>query len=69
MCNSKLLVAIATEKGYLIEDVASICGMDFAEFNAKMQNEKEFYATEIMMIRKLLHLTDEELNAVFFAEA
>lgn len=37
MCNGKLLIAIATKKGYSIEDVASICGMDFAEFNAKMR--------------------------------
>ena len=67
MTNSKLLRDVLQESGYKLVYAASACGLTYAGFLNKLNNETEFKASEIGALKKLLQLTDAEINAIFFA--
>mgnify|MGYP000850788137 CR=1 FL=1 len=67
MTNSKLLRDILQESGYKLLYAANACGLTYAGFLNKLNNETEFKASEIGALKKLLQLTDAEINAIFFA--
>nr|DAT25988.1 MAG TPA: Protein of unknown function (DUF739) [Caudoviricetes sp.] len=67
LTDSKLLRDVLRDSGYRLVYVAEACGLTYAGFLKKLNNETEFKASEIMALRRLLQLTDAESNAIFFA--
>lgn len=68
MVNTSKLKATIVERGMLQEQVAMQLGMTSATFNYKVNNKTEFRASEIKKLAEVLHLTMEEVFAIFFAE-
>lgn len=66
MTDTGLLEKKIRESGYRIEFVAEKCGLTPQGFLKKRNNETEFKASEILALRILLNLSDEESNAIFF---
>ena len=67
MTDSKLLRDVLQGSGYKLLYAARACGLTYAGFLKKLKNETEFKASEIGALKKLLRLTDAEINAIFFA--
>lgn len=67
MTNSKLLRQKIDESGYKLQFVAEKCGLTYYGFMKKVNNESEFKASEIAILKELLHLTDSETDQIFFA--
>lgn len=68
MINTSKLKAKIVENGLLQEQVAMQLGMTSATFNYKLNNKTEFKGSEIKMLIVILHLTADELMAIFFAD-
>ena len=68
MVNTSKLKATIVERGMLQEQIAMQLGMTSATFNYKVNNKTEFRASEIKKLAEILHLTMEEVFAIFFAE-
>lgn len=68
MTNTAKLKAKIVEKGMVQEEIAQALGMTIATFNYKVNNKREFKASEIKKLSEHLSLTAEEVNAIFFAE-
>lgn len=49
------------QEGLEVPDVAARCGMSEKQFLLCAEKKKEFKASQIMILKKLLHLNDEEL--------
>ena len=64
--NTNLLRQKITESGYKLQYVAEQLSLTYFGFMKKVNNETEFKASEISTLKNLLHLTDEEANAIFF---
>lgn len=41
-------------------------GFSYQAFLKKLNNETEFKASEVMILKELLHLTDDEVMEIFF---
>lgn len=67
MTNSNLLRVKIDESGYKLRFVAGKLGITYQGFSKKINNETEFKATEIQILKELLNLTDEERDKIFFA--
>lgn len=50
------------------EQVAKELGITVPTFNYKLNNKKEFKASEIKKLSEILQMTAEEVNNIFFAE-
>ena len=68
MTKSLKLKAVILEKGMIQEEIAQQLGMTPATFNYKVNNKREFKASEIKRLSELLALTADEVNTIFFAE-
>lgn len=68
MTNTAKLKAKIVEKGMVQEEIAQALGMTIATFNYKVNNKREFKASEIKRLSERLSLTAEEVNTIFFAE-
>ena len=68
MTNTAKLKAKIVEKGMVQEEIAQALGMTIATFNYKVNNKREFKASEIKKLSEHLCLTVEEVNTIFFAE-
>lgn len=68
MTNTTKLKAKIVEKGMVQEEIAQALGMTIATFNYKVNNKREFKASEIKKLSEHLSLTAEEVNTIFFAE-
>ena len=68
MTNTLKLKAVILERGFTQEQIAEMLGMTIATFNYKVNNKREFKASEIKKLSEHLCLTAEEVNAIFFAE-
>lgn len=68
MTNTAKLKAKIVEKGMVQEEIAQALGMTIATFNYKVNNKREFKASEIKKLSEHLCLTAEEVNTIFFAE-
>ena len=42
------------------------CGLTYYGLMKKVNNETEFKASEVMILKELLHLTDDEVMEIFF---
>ncbi len=67
MTNSNLLRVKIDESGYKLRFVAGKLGITYQGFLKKINNETEFKATEIQILKELLNLTDKERDKIFFA--
>lgn len=50
------------------EQVAKELGITVPTFNYKLNNKKEFKASEIKKLSEILQMTAEEVNNIFFAD-
>lgn len=66
MVNTKMLRDKINDSGYKLQFVAEKCGLTYFGFMKKVNNETEFKASEIMILKVLLNLTDKEVNQIFF---
>ena len=67
MVNTKMLRDKINDAGYKLQFVAEKCGLTYFGFMKKVNNETEFKASEVMILKVLLNLTDKEVNQIFFA--
>lgn len=67
MVNTKMLRDKISASGYKLQFVAEKCGLTYFGFMKKVNNETEFKASEIMILKVMLNLTDKEVNQIFFA--
>lgn len=65
MTNTAKLKAKIVEKGMVQEEIAQALGMTIATFNYKVNNKREFKASEIKKLSGHLSLTAEEVNTIF----
>lgn len=66
MTNTSLLRKKIDESGYKLRFVASKLGITYQGFLKKINNETEFKASEMQILRELLNLTDAEFEQIFF---
>ena len=67
MTNTSLLKKKIDDSGYKLRFIAKQLGITYQAFLKKINNETEFKASEIAILKDLLKLTDEELKKIFFA--
>lgn len=65
LTNTEKLEQKIKDSGYRIEYVAEKCGLSSQGLLKKRNNETEFKASEILILKTLLNLTDEETNEIF----
>lgn len=68
MTNTELLRAKIEQSGYKMRFIACKVGITYQALLNKINNQSEFRAKEIQALYNLLHLTEEERVAIFFAE-
>ena len=66
MTNTTLLRQKIDKSGYKLQFLAEKCGLTYFGFMKKVNNETEFKASEVMILKELLHLTDDEVMEIFF---
>lgn len=66
MTNTNLLRKKIDESGYKLRFIASKLGITYQGFLKKINNETEFKASEMQILRELLNLTDAEFEQIFF---
>lgn len=66
MTNTSLLRKKIDESGYKLCFIASKLGITYQGFLKKINNETEFKASEMQILRELLNLTDAEFEQIFF---
>lgn len=64
LTNTLRLKAAIMESGYTQEQIAQMLGISNATFNYKINNKREFKASEIQELVKILKLQD--VNGIFF---
>lgn len=68
MFDRNKLRAKIVEKGFTMEKLAKILGIDSATLYRKMSMKSDFTRNEIVMIKDALEMTVDEINSIFFAE-
>ena len=68
MTDSKLLSSVIAESGITIIAIARKMGISREAFYKKMNNETEFKASEISVMQKILNLSNEKRDDIFFAK-
>ena len=63
--DSELLKYHAAKAGYSMAKLAAALGVNASTLSRKMRGETDFTRSEIVIIRKCLHLTLEEADAIF----
>ena len=67
MTNENELQTVIDSSGISISFISEKLGISRSAFYKKMRNETEFKASEIAKITEVLHLTDQQRDAIFFA--
>lgn len=65
MTNTSLLRKKIDESGYKLRFIASKLNITYQGFLKKINNETEFKASEMQILRELLNLTDAEFEQIF----
>ena len=68
MTNTTLLQRKINESGLKDLFLAKACGITERTFYNKKKGKTHFVQDEILVLRNILRLTDEEITAIFFAE-
>ncbi len=64
--NKRLLKAKMVEHGYNDEQLSACIGINPATFYRKKNGESDFLRREIQAIRNALHLSPNDIDAIFF---
>lgn len=67
LTNTNELRAAITRKGMTQEQVADILKISVQTMNYKVNNKREFKATEIKALIDLLEIPEDKVNMIFFA--
>ena len=67
MFDKNKLKAKIVENGYTLEQIAQKLGINPATMYRKMTLESDFTRNEIAILKEVLCLTIDEINAIFFA--
>ncbi len=67
MTNTEMLREKMRESGYKITYIANKIGLTYQGLMYKVNNKREFRASEIQALYVLLGMTEEERNEIFFA--
>ena len=67
LTNTEALRKKIDDAGYKLSFVAQKCNLTYQGFMNKVNNVTSFLASEIMVLRDLLHLTDAEIITIFFS--
>lgn len=68
MTDSKAFKAYILERGWTMEHLAEELGIALSSLSYKVNNRRQFRPTEIVAIKKLLDMTSEDRDRLFFAE-
>lgn len=69
MTNSELLKLKIKESGLKLGFIVEKLNTSYAWFNKKLENEKDFNATEMQILCEILNITDlAEKDRIFFAK-
>ena len=68
MTDTNLLRAKIDNSGYKLKKIAERCGITYAGLLKKINNETEFKASEMFILRDLLDIDSEEFESIFFAK-
>ena len=68
MTNTDLLIQKMDESGYRRLYIAEQCGLTYQGLMNKVNNKSDFTAPEIKILRILLKLSPEEVEAIFFTD-
>jgi hypothetical protein len=68
LVNEKLLREKMAESGYKMQFIAEKCGLTYQGLLNKINNVRAFKTTEAGILKDLLKLSDDEFNAIFFAD-
>jgi transcriptional regulator with XRE-family HTH domain len=68
MFKANLFRAKLKEFDKTIDDMAVVLGISSATVSRKINGSSEFKRNEIQLLRYALKLSDDEVNAIFFAE-
>ena len=68
MTDTKKLKQKIKESGLKFGFLASSCGITQRTFYNKVNNKTPFVQNEILVLKVLLRLTDEDITAIFFAD-
>ena len=68
MTNTEALREKIADSGFTLTYVSKQLGISREALYHKLNGESEFWASEILALRKLLNLNPAEFNAIFFAE-
>lgn len=68
MTKSNLLREKIDGCGFKLVFVAKQLGISYQAFLKKLNNETEFKTSEVMILKELLHLTDDEVMENFFGQ-
>ena len=68
MTNTTLLKKKINESGLKIKFLASSCNVTERTFNNKLKARTPFVQDEILILKKILHLSDDELTLIFFVD-
>lgn len=66
MTNTKKLRALILERGLTQEQVAANLRITSASLNYKINNKREFKASEIKALVELLNIPDGDVSMIFF---
>lgn len=68
MTNSKMLSNEIADSGITITAIAKKIGITREGFYKKLNNETEFKASEISALQKILNLSNQKRDQIFFAK-
>lgn len=68
MTDTLAFKAYLIHRGYTVKSLADALGIATCSLSYKMNNKREFKPSEIVAIKKILNMTSEERDAIFFAD-
>lgn len=60
--------AYLVKRGYTVQRLAAELGIAPCSLSYKINNKREFKPSEIVAIKRILRMTSEERDAIFFAD-
>ena len=68
MTDTNLLRAKIDLSGHKLKWIAERCGITYAGLLKKINNETEFKASEMYVLKDLLNIDSDEFESIFFAK-
>ena len=68
MTNKRLFKSAMDKAGFTQQTLADAIGIGLATLNMKINNVRQFKTSEIVALKRILNLSNEERDAIFFAD-